>query len=258
MSKHVHDKNDQIKDVIKSIQNVAKKLNKTPTINEYKKSEPSISYDVIQYLFGSWNEAIIQSQLNPNPLRKPPDNSYSKEKVVKEIIKIANEIGMLPSGPVFQAKSIMSTGPVKRIFGSWVEALDYINKNCSEKLSFKIEKKIDKITKEKKELLGLASPLKYKPRNEQETIILFCLLAKELGYSILKAQTEFPDLLLEYSGKEIQAEFEFLSSNYQKHGHSINDKIICVCWRKDKNIDGLTIIDLESVVRNKNTAPNTR
>lgn len=48
----------------------------------------------------------------------------------------------------------------------------------------------------KNEELCLNVPLKYKPRNELETIILFSLLPKKLGYTIVKAQNEYPDLII--------------------------------------------------------------
>lgn len=113
MRKHEFDKENQIRKAIESIKNVAKKLRKTPTIKEYKRSNPTISYDMIQYLFGSWNKAVTEAGLKPNPTRKPPDVSYSKEEVIREIIRVANKLGCYPSGSKFQAKSKMSTSPVK-------------------------------------------------------------------------------------------------------------------------------------------------
>jgi hypothetical protein len=79
----------------------------------------------------------------------------------------------------------------------------------------------------------LNSPLVFEPRNEIETIALFTLLAKDLGYRILSIRADFPDAILEKDGIEYPTEFEFLSSNYLAHCHDRSPEILCVCWRVD-------------------------
>jgi len=91
--------------------------------------------------------------------------------------------------------------------------------------------------------------LVFEPSNEMETIILFGILADSLGYKILKVQTDFPDGLIEKDGVQIQVEFEFLSSNYLQHGHPLDFKGLCICWRNDCSLGKINILSLEEYVR---------
>ena len=77
------------------------------------------------------------------------------------------------------------------------------------------------------------------------------MLANEMGFRIKAIKASFPDALLEKSGDEIQVEFEYLSSNYLEHGHPIDYKCLCICWRRDTDIQGMDILSLEEYVRSK-------
>jgi hypothetical protein len=97
--------------------------------------------------------------------------------------------------------------------------------------------------------LNIECPLVYEPRNEFETIALFTVLAKDLGYRILSIRAEFPDAILEKDGIAIKAEFEFLSSNYLAHCHEMSPDILCICWRGDCDLSPVKILCLEDFIR---------
>ncbi len=252
---HEYDKEDKIETAICEIKRVAEKIGKTPTILEYKRNNPVIGYYSIIRLFGSWNNAIEQANLEINPTQIPPRNDIPKERIISELIRVSNLLGEFPSHPRFSAHSEISRGPVERFFGSWKKAKEYIAERHSSELKFKIEFKHSQgkniLNIDDSEILSrINCPFKKIPSNEMETIILFAFLSQSMGYKILNAQVQYPDLLVEKNGEIFKMEAEYLSSNYLSHGHPLNEDTICLCWRKDKEINGVQIIDLETVVRN--------
>ena len=246
---HEYDLEEKKTKIIHELRRVAKKIDKTPTIVEYKRESPSIGYDAIVGLFGSWNDAVREAGLEINPTLEPPSNAYSEEEIVGELIRVANLCGKFPSHPRFGSLSTMSRGPVERHFGSWVQAKEFIFTQHYNKLNFEPKKTNKKTRQSADKVLEISCALANVPRNEMETIILFSILAEEMKYRILRAQVEYPDLIVEKEGKQINMEAEFLSSNYLNHGHPIDEGTICLCWRKDKDIEGVEIIDLETYIR---------
>ncbi|GAA5225116.1 homing endonuclease associated repeat-containing protein [Membranihabitans marinus] len=254
---HEYDKQDKEDAALSEILLIAKDIGKTPTIVEYKRRNPSVGIDTILGLFGSWNVAIQKAGLEINPTQSPPRNIISRDKIISELLKASDHYGYFPSHPKFSAYASISRGPVEREFGSWKKAKDYIIENHADDLTFKIKpnRKNERARKDEQsmELLSrISCSLRNIPRNEMETIILFAQLSKTMGYEILKAQVEYPDLVVEKDGKILKMEAEYLSSNYLSHGHPLDEGTICLCWRKDTEIDGIEIVDLETVVRTMN------
>lgn len=89
--------------------------------------------------------------------------------------------------------------------------------------------------------------LKYAPTNEQEIVFLFAYICKELGYTIKRLQTEFPDcILMDRDNKELRAEFEYASSNFILHKHPISKCDIVIAWKDDINLkDKIKVIALK-------------
>lgn len=241
--------------MIEDIRGVAEKLGRTPTIREFKRSRRTtmFSYDQILRAFGAWTPAVEAAGLKPNPIGEPPSNKRERQDLIDEFVRVANKLGTIPSHPMFSANSAMSRGPFKREFGSWKEAVRTITKEARARFTFAPKLQLNatgsKSSRDPR-TLGLSTPLLFVPRNETETLVLFTLLAGQLGYEIEAAQIDFPDLLLRKDGQSFRAEVEFLSSTYLAHGHPIEADVLCVCWRKDKDIPGLRdILSLEEVVR---------
>lgn len=68
------------------------------------------------------------------------------------------------------------------------------------------------------------------PKNEQGVVSLFSEVATELGYTFKSIGTRCPDAILEKDGKEIRAEFEYLSRNFKQHKHDPDDVDLIICW----------------------------
>ena len=78
--------------------------------------------------------------------------------------------------------------------------------------------------------------LRHEPVNEQGVVLLFGMLAKELGYLIESVQNGFPDCEAKRrvgAGRwqRVRIEFEFESRNFRDHGHPPDGCEIIVCWR---------------------------
>lgn len=256
---HEYDKADRRMEMLTDLRRVAADLGKTPTVVEFKRTASRFSYEQVIGMFGSWNAAVTAASLPLNPTLQPPSNKVPREELIEEFIRVANKLGRIPSHPMLSASSTFSRGPYERTFGSWRKAVAEITSSYAARFNFPVTLKEPKPRKSgpKPKLLPreLNVPLLFVPRNEMETLVLFSLLAPRLGYEIESVQIDFPDLTIRKGTELIPAEVEYQSSTYLDHGHPINEKYMCICWRKDKDVPGLReILSLETFLR---SMPNT-
>jgi len=78
--------------------------------------------------------------------------------------------------------------------------------------------------------------LRHEPVNEQGVVLLFGMVAKELGYTVEAVQSGFPDCeakrqIAPQRWQRVHLEFEFESRNFRDHGHSLTGCDVIVCWR---------------------------
>ena len=78
--------------------------------------------------------------------------------------------------------------------------------------------------------------LRHEPVNEQGVVLLFGLVAKELGYIVEAVQSGFPDCEAKRQigpgrWQRVHIEFEFESRNFRGHGHPLTGCDVIVCWR---------------------------
>jgi hypothetical protein len=97
--------------------------------------------------------------------------------------------------------------------------------------------------------------LRHEPVNEQGVVLLFGMVAKELGYIVEAVQSGFPDCeakrqIAPERWQRVHLEFEFESRNFRGHGHSLTGCDVIVCWRH--NWPGcpehLEILELSSLI----------
>lgn len=97
--------------------------------------------------------------------------------------------------------------------------------------------------------------LRHEPVNEQGVVLLFGMLAEELGYQIESVQHGFPDCeakrrIGQGRWQRVSIEFEFESRNFRDHGHSHTACDLIVCWRHNwpDCPPNLEILELAAVV----------
>jgi Homing endonuclease associated repeat len=95
------------------------------------------------------------------------------------------------------------------------------------------------------------------PTNENGVIFLFGSLARELGFAVMRIQTEFPDCLaLRYIGDDrwqlIRIEFEYESRNFLKHMHDPKGCDLIVCWVHNWKECPIEVVELREILKSQN------
>ena len=103
--------------------------------------------------------------------------------------------------------------------------------------------------------------LRHEPVNEQGVVLLFGMVAKELGYIVEAVQSGFPDCeakrqIAPNRWQRVHIEFEFESRNFRDHGHPITGCDIIVCWRHNwpDAPPHLEILELSSLIKSLPTS----
>ena len=98
-----------------------------------------------------------------------------------------------------------------------------------------------------------SSALVYGPTNEMGVVCLFGAMAQQLGFLILRIQTEFPDceamrVVEENRLQPVRIEFEYESRNFLKHMHDPAGCDLIVCWEHNWPECPLEVIELKKAV----------
>jgi hypothetical protein len=98
-----------------------------------------------------------------------------------------------------------------------------------------------------------SNAMAYGPMNENGVICLFGSLAEQLGFLILRIQTEFPDCeamraIEEDRLQPVRIEFEYESRNFLKHMHEPAGCDLIVCWEHNWPECPVEVIELKEAV----------
>jgi len=98
--------------------------------------------------------------------------------------------------------------------------------------------------------------LRHEPVNEQGVVLLFGMLAKDMGYMIEAVQKGFPDCeakreIAPGRWQRVNIEFEYESKNFHDHGHPPSGCDVIVCWRHNwpdcpKHLE---VVELSNVIK---------
>jgi hypothetical protein len=95
--------------------------------------------------------------------------------------------------------------------------------------------------------------LRHEPVNEQGVVLLFGMVARDLGYIVEAVQSGFPDCeakrqIAPHRWQRVHLEFEFESRNFRDHGHPLTGCDVIVCWRHNwpDHPQHLEILELSS------------
>lgn len=98
--------------------------------------------------------------------------------------------------------------------------------------------------------------LRHEPVNEDGVVLLFGMVARELGYLVEAVQAGFPDCEAKRQvgpGKwqRVRIEFEFASRNFSEHGHPVDGCDIIVCWRHNwpECPSHLEVVELSRIIQ---------
>ncbi len=91
------------------------------------------------------------------------------------------------------------------------------------------------------------------PTNEMGVVFLFGTVAKELGFMVIRLQTEFPDCeafreVEPGRWQWVRIEFEYESRNFLAHGHKLDGCDLIVCWKHNWEGCPLEVVELSKVI----------
>jgi hypothetical protein len=103
--------------------------------------------------------------------------------------------------------------------------------------------------------------LRHEPVNEQGVVLLFGIVAKELGYIVESVQSGFPDCeakrqIAPERWQRVHIEFEFESRNFRDHGHPLTGCDVIVCWRHNWHDcpQQIEILELSTLIKSLSTS----
>ena len=107
-------------------------------------------------------------------------------------------------------------------------------------------------------LLGAPTNIRafpYEPVNEMGVMVLFSMMAQQLGFVIESVQAGFPDCQAKIEvepgrWQHFRIEFEYESRSFKLHGHDARQCDLIVCWRHNwKNCPpNLQVLELSKIV----------
>lgn len=116
MNSHFGHKHNHDNAMIEELRRLADELGDTPSqpeMAEHGKFSPS----TYERNFNTWNEAIEEAGLEPNEVE------ISREELIRDIHRVADDVGNDPSRKVYDEKGKYSPHTVMREFGSWNDGL---------------------------------------------------------------------------------------------------------------------------------------
>jgi hypothetical protein len=100
----------------------------------------------------------------------------------------------------------------------------------------------------------LPTPLSHSPTNELGVVFLFGVVARELGFTVMRIQAAFPDCEAMYEvepgrWQRVRIEFEFESRNFVSHMHEVEGCDLIVCWNHNWKNCPLAVLELKTLPR---------
>ncbi len=264
--------------VLKSIATVAKELGHTPSILEFAASAEISRYSLFR-LFPKWNEAVRAAGLKPNRLYARPEDS----ELLRDWGETVRKKRAMPSRWAYRLAGKYYPLTLAKRFGGWESVPQAFRNFAKGKREWRDVLALLPPTVAKKERgwpkqnsarwrsQTAQSPLKHRatygnpmhlpglrhePVNEQGVVLLFGMLANDLGYLIEAVQKGFPDCEAKRRigpdrWQRVNIEFEFESKNFREHGHPASGCDVIVCWRHnwDECPKHIEVVELSSVIR---------
>lgn len=266
--------------ILDSIAAIARGLGRAPSRSEFVSLAGMTDYHVLQ-CFPSWNEAVRAAGLDPYTLNVRLEDSA----LLEDWAETVRGHRAIPARHAYRREGKYDPRTIEKRFGPWSSLPDVFRKFAESKPEWAdvVALLPVPLPKDERGRPNEASPssilpnkvqnvplrdratygnpihfrgLRHEPVNEQGVVLLFGMLAKELGYLVEAVQTGFPDCEAKRQiGPErwqlVQIEFEFESRNFREHGHASSGCDVIVCWRHnwDECPENIEVVELSSVIK---------
>ena len=265
--------------ILDAIGAMAKRLGRAPTLFEFVSSAGVSRHSVLRF-FPKWNDAVRAARLPTSPLFAIIDDAD----LLKDWGQIVRNNRGIPSRRGYLLAGKYEPRTLEKRFGRWTAVPDAFRRFAKGKrewadvvalLRVREAQENAAVRQKSRSLLSAnvarhahlrdrvtyGNPmdfrgLRHEPLNEQGVVLLFGMLAKELGYSIESIQNGFPDCeakrqIRQDRWQRVHIEFEFESRNYREHRHPLTGCDVIVCWRHNwpdcpTHID---VVELSSIIK---------
>jgi hypothetical protein len=269
--------------ILDAIPVIAEKLARVPTRSEFI-SLSGISEYFITRFFPSWHDAVRAAGLPPRILRAPVEDN----ELLKDWGAAARNLHALPSRRAYRRGGKYDLRTFDRRFDRWsliprafadfakdkpewsdVLSLLPASNDSQERVSIRATAPTPRYPQPHPPRKGLPiygnplnfSRLRHEPVNEQGVVLLFGMLAEDLGFIVEAVQNGFPDCEAKRQvgpnrWQRVLIEFEFESRNFRDHGHPTTGCDLIVCWRHNwpDCPAHLEVVELSSMVRSTATS----
>jgi len=265
--------------IIDSIARIASQLGRAPSRSEFIARSGISAYFILRS-FRGWNDAVRAAGFSPNTLNVRVEDQALLEDWGKQVRR---NRGIHPRHThLRQGKYDAST--IERRFGPWSKLPEAFRKfakgkrEWSDVLALLPVPKPNKNPERKPYSASFASSntkqrlplgdrpaygnpidfhgLRHEPVNEQGVVLLFGMVAKQLGFLVEAVQKGFPDCeakrqIAPERWQRVNIEFEFESRNFRDHRHPLHGCDIIVCWRHnwDECPKHIEVLELSSAVK---------
>jgi hypothetical protein len=262
-------------ELITAVQECATKLGHVPSVAEFRKAT-AIGKGHIRKHFGTFGRLLEASGLEV----RGSGHMVEMKALFADWAGIVRRLKKCPTLADYELHSKYSPRPLVRRFGFWVNVpagiLEYANKEGLERewadvleivgADVKAEGKTSQTLEPRRAVrkaqvlhdrpiygLPMFAPFSFAPTNEQGVLFVFGGVAHELGFSITRVQTGFPDVeaMREVGPNKCQPvklELEYETKNFLLHMHPLDGCDGIVCWINNWQECPLEVIELRSVV----------
>ena len=265
--------------ILDSIRAIARGLGRAPTRSEFVRLAGISEYSISQ-CFPSWNDAVRSAGLRANTMNVRLEDS----ELLKDWAEIVRANRAIPARRAYRRLGKYDPRTLERRFGTWsslpevflnfakdnpewadvaallpVPVLKQEQGSNHDPASPVLQKKTRHVPLKDRAIYGNPTHflgLRHEPVNEQGVVLLFGMLAKELGYLVESVQTGFPDCeamrqITPERWQRVRIEFEFESRNFRDHGHPPTGCDLIVCWRHNwgECPQHIEIVELSNVIK---------
>ncbi len=253
------------------LKRIAEKLGvKTFSKREFNAQKPDVTAQTVAKLWGGWDKALEAAGLERHPL------FYAEiplTELANEFLSVCEELGQVPTAWQLSRRSKHSMNTFTRKFGSFsdfkVRAIEHLlsTGEFADETRVMLETHLNSLKRETESKSDAPAPhargrhlgfraFAFAPTYEAEVVSLFSSVADELGFEIVAQRPAFPDCEARrlYDGRRARyrkclIEFEFKSSDYQKHHHPVKGCALIVCWEHDWTECPLEVLELSSRIK---------
>jgi hypothetical protein len=258
-------------EIMAAIRKCAKELGHCPSMSELT-VRGGVSRREVQKIFGNYGMALRACGMEP---AKGP---AKVEDLFADWAGIVRKLGKLPTIGEYKEKSLYSAKPLVSRFkgwrqvpqamlayaerenlnGKWADVVELIResgvRSCGAELARAGEPRGTGRLLRDRPTYGppmMDAGLAYGPANELGVVFLFGMVARQLGFVVMRIQTAFPDCeamrkIDDQTWQKVRIEFEYESRNFLRHGHPPSGCDLVVCWIHNWHECPVEVVELSS------------